>query len=109
MPARTTLLIAALIAVLPGAALALPLPGPAIPSTAGEAILAHHKPGHRGGPPWMRGRGYDDGYRDRNRRAQAWDEGRPRRPACTTRYRSEYDPYLGETVRRPVRVCEERY
>ncbi len=110
MPARTALLTAALTVALPGMALALPFGAPAIPS-AGEAVLAHHKPGHRGGPPWTRGRGYDDdGYRDRarDRRAEAWDE-RPRRLACTTRYRSAYDHYLGETVRRPVRVCDERY
>ncbi len=109
MPARPALLIAALVLALPGAALALPLGSPKAPPTTG-AEAVHHKPGHRGGPPWTRGRGYDDdGYRDRyrDRRAEAWDE-RPRRLACTTRYRSTYDPYLGETVRRAVRVCDER-
>lgn len=64
---------------------------------------AHHKPGHKGGPPWAR-RGSD--------RADWREEPRYPRPTtavCHTEYRARFDPYAGVYVRRPVRICRERY
>jgi len=81
-------------------------PGTAFP-TAGATVQAiHHKPGHRGGPPWMRDR---DDRRSNERRVDR-DDGRSR-PArvCQTQYRTEYDPYDDEYVRRPVQVCRNVY
>jgi hypothetical protein len=56
----------------------------------------HHKPGHRGGPPWAR-RGHDGDYRY------------SRRTVCRTTYQTVFDPYYGNYIRRPVQVCNERY
>jgi hypothetical protein len=61
----------------------------------------HHKPWHAGGPPWVRG-----GYQ-----RQEWREGymAERVTVCRTAFRTEFDPYAGVYVRRPIRLCRERY
>ena len=114
---RSTMLVAGFLALgLAGMAQAAPLAGPQpdlTPATPAQAI--HHKPGHRGGPPWMRGRAERD--RDDDRRAYRqrdrddWDDDRPSRrtTACRTEYREAFDPYRGVSIRRPVQVCRERY
>ena len=64
-----------------------------------EAIPIHHKPGHHGGPPWLRG--------DRDR--GDWRDGRYDERSytvCRNTYRTYYDPYYGEYVRRRVRICD---
>jgi hypothetical protein len=73
-----------------------------ISSTTGTSIsLVHHKPWHRGGPPWTRGRYYE---------RETWSYERPVAVAfCRTTLRTEFDPYAGVYVRRPIRVCRERY
>jgi hypothetical protein len=72
------------------------------------ALMIHHKPGHQGGPPWMRGRqremeSYEDGSR--------YYEARPRysRQVCRTGYRTVFDRYSGEYVSRPFRTCTSDY
>ena len=70
-----------------------------------QVTRIHHKPGHHGGPPWLR-RGQDrQDWRD-SRRERFYSGYRERRPACRTTYRTYYDSYYGEYVRRPVRVCD---
>jgi len=69
-------------------------------------IEVHHKPGHAGGPPWMRGRQDRDEWRE----SRDYDRGyssrySERRTTCRTVYRSYYDAYAGEYVRRSARVC----
>jgi hypothetical protein len=61
------------------------------------ATTVHHKPGHRGGPPWTR---------QQPSRTERYVE-RPayRTSYCRTTYRTQYDPDLDEYVRRAVRVC----
>jgi hypothetical protein len=52
---------------------------------------------------------------DRDDDREDWREERRyrREPAytqiCRTEYRARFDPYLGDYVRRPVRVCREGY
>ena len=83
--------------------------------------LAHHKPKHNGGPPWAR-RGSDRDDRGerywRERRYTNRDGGGEERRyqrdreytrVCHTEYRRDFDPYTGDYVREPVRVCRERY
>ena len=99
-----------LMAVLASAMLLAPsLAGASPPAGAGASSLAtdptvlpvHHKPGHRGGPPWAR-RGSDrDDWRDR--REPAYTQ------VCRTEYRTRFDPYVGDYVREPVRTCREGY
>ena len=99
---RLKLLIAAGLGLGASPAFAAPVIASAVPEPA--IVLAHHKPGHHGGPPWMRdhGRDYDErDYRD-DRRAY-------RREVCRTRYEEVFDRYTGEYVTRPVRVCSSRY
>ncbi len=55
----------------------------------------HHKPGHKGGPPWTRGRGDDEGSRERV----------GSRSTCRTTTQTQYDPYRGY-VQRQVQVCD---
>ena len=61
----------------------------------------HHKPGHRGGPPWAR---------QRERQPEILYE-RPgtRRQFCRTTYETVFDRYAGEYVNRPVRSCSDGY
>ena len=67
--------------------------------------FVHHKPGHKGGPPWAR----------RKEERRDWREDRPYSPGrtyttlCRTEYRTRFDPYAGVYLRRPVRVCREEY
>ena len=76
-------------------------------SLSAEAPLigVHHKPGHHGGPPWMQRNQTRDEWRE-----DRWDYGgyygrdRPY-TVCRTTYRTYFDPYTGEYVQRPVRVC----
>jgi hypothetical protein len=76
-------------------------------------VSIHHKPGHRGGPPWTRG--YDRDWRQERGdwRYERGDWRYDRAPAtvtvCRTVPRTEFDPYAGLYVRRPVRICRERY
>lgn len=78
----------------------------------------HHKPGHRGGPPWTRERRRPDrfdegqayggrGYEGRGYGSPYGDSYRSRVVVerCVTRYEERYDPYRDAYVRRPVRVC----
>ena len=89
------------------AASAGPHPTAAASAAPAEPLLslAHHKPGHKGGPPWAR----------RNPDRRDWRDDRPydRGPAyttvCRTEYRTRFDPYAGVYLRRPVRVCREGY
>jgi hypothetical protein len=69
-------------------------------------VLAHHKPWHHGGPPWMRDRGRDD---ERDYRDDRYDRRTYRREVCRTRYEEVFDRYTGESVSRPVRICSSRY
>jgi hypothetical protein len=67
------------------------------------AIEIHHKPGHQGGPPWTRGRQHQmESFGD-----DRVYEARPRyrREVCRTSYRTVFDRYTGEYVRRPVQIC----
>ena len=65
----------------------------------------HHKPGHHGGQPWLQRNQTRDEWRE-----DRWDYGgyygrdRPY-TVCRTTYRTYFDPYTGEYVERPVRVC----
>ena len=99
---RSAVLIMAGALMLPTAPLlANPLPRAAWLPDAGavEAIPIHHKPGHHGGPPWLRG-GRDRGD---------WRDGRYDErtyTVCRNTYRTYYDPYYGEYVRRRVRICD---
>jgi len=70
------------------------------------AVMIHHKPGHHGGPPWMRGRQRED-YEDQGRPYET----RPRytREVCRTSYRTVFDRYSGEYISRPVRTCTSEY
>jgi len=71
------------------------------------AIEIHHKPGHQGGPPWMRGRQHEvESFED----DRVYEE-RPRyrRQVCRTSYRTVFDRYTGEYVRRPVQSCSSDY
>ena len=98
---RLVILAAASLGLMAGTASAGPLPtfDPGL-ATHSLAESVHHKPGHRGGPPWTRGgRGYD---RDDGR---AMVERRQRVTRCVTRYRESYDSYRGVYVRRPIEVC----
>ena len=109
----TSLLAVALTLGCAGAS-ASPLAGGAVaiaPSD-GLATAIHHKPGHRGGPPWTRDRerrGGDD--RDFDRESYRDSDERPsyRRQVCRTTYREVYDRYEDEYVTRPVRVCRSEY
>ena len=106
---RQIVLLAAAMALTTGAASASPLrfvAGAAAPLDP-LAIEIHHKPGHQGGPPWMR---------DRERQMEPFEEdggyeARPRyrREVCRTSYRTVFDRYTGEYVRRPVRSCSSDY
>lgn len=90
-----------------GTALAAPLANNLLSESGDPLVEIHHKPGHAGGPPWMRGRqgrdewrgsrGYDRGYSSR------YIE---RRTACRTVYRTYFDAYSGEYVRRSARICD---
>lgn len=90
--------------VLTVAGAALASPALAFPTLTGKEIAPapgveniHHKPGHRGGPPWTR-----QGLERRD-----WVESRPayRRQTCETTLRQDYDPYTGSPVTRRVRTC----
>ena len=86
---------------------ASPLVGARASSLATDPAVApvHHKPGHMGGPPWAR-RGFDrdDGREERRyRREPAYTQ------VCRTEYRTRFDPYIGDYVRQPERVCREGY
>lgn len=95
------------------AAGARPLGAP-IPAVADASVeRVHHKPGHRGGPPWTRERRRPDrfdegrGFESRGYGSPYGDSYRSRVVVerCVTRYEERYDPYRDAYVRRPVRVC----
>lgn len=70
-------------------------------------VDVHHKPGHGGGPPWKRKNHSQDDWRaghhyERDFSSTYVEE---RRTPCRTTYRSYFDDYTGEYVRRSVRVC----
>lgn len=72
------------------------------------ALAIHHKPGHQGGPPWMRGRPREmESFEDDRR----YYEARPRyrRQVCRTSYRTVFDRYSGEYISRPFRSCTSDY
>jgi hypothetical protein len=50
-------------------------PSPSAPDAEATALQVHHKPGHHGGPPWLRqnrpGRGYHSGWTTR----RGWEDG----------------------------------
>jgi hypothetical protein len=103
----TGVLFASALCLCAGAALATPLAKGVLSAPGTPLIEVHHKPGHAGGPPWMRGR------QDRNegRADRQYDRGysnhySERRTACRTVYRSYYDAYAGEYLRRSARVCD---
>jgi hypothetical protein len=101
---RLKLVIAAGLVI--GAPSAFAAPSAAFDAPEAVIVLAHHKPWHHGGPPWMRDRGrYDErAYRD-----DRYDRRAYRREVCRTRYEDVYDRYTGVYVTRPVRVCSSRY
>ena len=80
--------------------------------------LVHHKPNHHGGPPWARRNQEQDEWhpsRDRSywrfaREQDDWHYSRaPERiTVCRTVYRTEFDAFEGDYIRRPVQVCRER-
>jgi hypothetical protein len=102
----STLVIAGALALGTAGASASPLIAGANGVAAPESLATtiHHKPGHRGGPPWMRG-GRDRDDRRESRRRRDWDDGYQSRTVCRTTYRTAFDPYQGAYVRRPVRIC----
>ena len=81
--------------------------------------LVHHKPNHHGGPPWARRHqepqdwrfGHDQNYWRYARQQDEWryDRAPERITVCRTVYRTEFDSFEGDYVRRPVQVCRERY
>lgn len=89
-----------------GTSPALAAPAVAFDSAEPAIVLAHHKPWHHGGPPWMRDHGPDD---ERDYRDDRYDRRTYRREVCRTRYEEVFDRYTGEYVTRPVRVCSSRY
>ncbi len=90
------LLAAALLAIGTAGASAAPLTGPAFPET-GLIQSVHHKPGHRGGPPWARSR-------QQSRDAYGQTRSVTRR-VCDTQSRLVYDSYQDDYVRRRTEVC----
>lgn len=61
-------------------------------------VQIHHKPGHKGGPPWAR----QDSRSSRGYATRTME----RRTICRTTLRTYYDEYIGQYVRRSVRTCE---
>lgn len=77
---------------------AAPIGAQLLPEHEAPVVQIHHKPGHKGGPPWTRqGNWNDRGYATRSIE---------RRTYCRTTLRTYYDDYRGEYVRRSVRVCD---
>ena len=73
----------------------------------GVLIDVHHKPGHHGGPPWMRGnRDRDEWHAGRRYDREFSSRYSERRSSCRTVYRTYFDDYSGEYVRRSARVCD---
>ena len=103
-------------------AVATPLSHANVVSTAaaGPGVqFVHHKPGHHGGPPWARRNQERDDWRY-SRGREYWRYARERDdwrytrapervPICRTTYRTEFDPFEGDYVSRPVQICRERY
>lgn len=69
--------------------------GAGAPEAGSLVTSVHHKPGHKGGPPWTRDR-YD--VRERERVGT--------RSTCRTTTQTQYDPYRGGMVQRQVQVCD---
>src|SRR5215212_6351483 len=95
-----SILVTTLFVCISNAVIAAPFPGSSPLGASESLLLAHHKPGHRGGPPWAR-RGDRDDYRDYERsRSQGYggyDRG--------GRARAEQERQRAEQTRR---VDEER-
>jgi hypothetical protein len=84
-----------------------PLADTSVQDDPGVLIDVHHKPGHHGGPPWMR----DNRDSGEWRASRRYDREFPsqygeRRSSCRTVYRTYFDDYSGEYVRRSARVCD---
>jgi len=77
---------------------AAPFGGQSLSATDVPLVQIHHKPGHKGGPPWAR-----KGNRNTRGYATRIIE---RREVCRTTLRTYYDDYTGEYIRRSVRVCD---
>ena len=77
---------------------AAPLGAQLLPEREAPLVQIHHKPGHKGGPPWAR----RDSWNDRGYATRTTE----RRTYCRTTLRTYYDDYMGEYVRRSVRVCD---
>lgn len=91
MPVKTTIGLVLLLG-LTGAATATPFAVRLDIAPEAAPTLIHHKPGHKGGPPWARG----------NREGQRYAA--PRQE-CRTEVRERVDGYTGDVVRRTVQVC----
>jgi len=76
---------------------AAPFGGQLLSEHEAPLVQIHHKPGHRGGPPWTRQSNRNRGYATRTIE---------RRTFCRTTLRTYYDEFTGEYVRRSVRVCD---
>ncbi|MBJ6127869.1 hypothetical protein [Microvirga splendida] len=99
---RFTIILAGILCASAGAASAGPrMEGPiAAPA---PLVEIHHKPGHKGGPPWMRKNQSRDAWRAETQTRRTYTE---RRSDCRTTTRTEYDSYTDEYIRRTVRVCD---
>ena len=104
-----SILVTTLFVCISNAVIAAPFPGSNPLGGSEPLLLAHHKPGHRGGPPWAR-RGDRDDYRDYQRRDDYRDYGRSRSQGYGGydrggRARAEQERQRAEQTRR---VDEER-
>lgn len=102
----TGALIAGALCLWAGAASATSFGSSLLSEPGAPLIGVHHKPGHAGGPPWMRGRQGGEWRAERRYGGAYSTRTFERRTVCRTVYRSYYDAYTGEYVRRSVRVCD---